>query len=74
MLFVAYDVLVNIVKLNIAIGTNIKPLFNNTFLFFNSIIIPPFFLEQLINYSISTEYLSNFKNKKDARSGFFLAL
>ena len=52
MLFVAYDVLVNIVNPNIAIGSNIRPLFNNTFLFFNSIIIPPFFLEQLIYYSI----------------------
>ena len=52
MLFAAYVVLVNIVSPNIATGTNINPLFNNTFLFFNSIIIPPFFLEQLINYSI----------------------
>lgn len=42
MLFVAYDVLLNVVKDNMAIGTNINPLFNNTFLFFNSIIIPPF--------------------------------
>ena len=52
MLFEAYDALLNIVKDNIAIGTNINPLFNNTFLFFDSIIIPPFFLEQLIYYSI----------------------
>ena len=51
MLFLAYNVLPTIAIPNIATGTNISPFFNNTFLFFNSIIIPPF-LEQLFNYSI----------------------